>query len=240
MAAGRLFLSAKNAAALDVELMSSGGFSLDQLMELAGLSCAQAVYKAYPPESKNKVLVIAGPGNNGGDGLVAARHLKLFGYEPTVYYPKRPNKDIYNRLFIQLQNLKVPFTEDFESALTSTDQVLDAIFGFSFHPPIRPPFDSVISVLANCSKPIVSVDLPSSWDVDAGPPAEGQLGHGFVPDVLISLTAPKPAAKFFVGEGKRHFLGGRFISKQVAEKWGFELPQYPGVDQIVELPVEQE
>ena len=60
--------------------MGSLGFTLDQLMELAGLSCAEALAKAYPLEAHAKVLVVAGPGNNGGDGLVAARHLTHFGY----------------------------------------------------------------------------------------------------------------------------------------------------------------
>jgi len=55
------------------------GFSIDQLMELAGLSCAEATATAFPERSR-KVLVVAGPGNNGGDGLVAARHLTHFGY----------------------------------------------------------------------------------------------------------------------------------------------------------------
>ncbi|KAK9245261.1 YjeF N-terminal domain-containing protein [Lipomyces tetrasporus] len=240
MAASRvrqMYLSAKNAAALDTELMSSGGFSLDQLMELAGLSCAQAVYKSYPPESKRSVLVIAGPGNNGGDGLVAARHLKLFGYSPTVYYPKRPNRDIYNRLYTQLTNLKVSFTDDIDTAITEADQILDAIFGFSFTPPIRDPFVHVIGLLESSKKPVVSIDIPSSWDVDSGPPNAGEIGAGFVPNVLVSLTAPKPAARFFKG---RHFLGGRFISKELAEKRGFSLPEYPGVDQVVELPTENE
>ena len=57
------------------------GFSVDQLMELAGLSVASAVRAEYPPASHARVLVIAGPGNNGGDGLVAARHLHHFGYQ---------------------------------------------------------------------------------------------------------------------------------------------------------------
>lgn len=56
------------------------GFSVDQLMELAGLSVASAVLAEYPPASHLRPLVIAGPGNNGGDGLVAARHLYHFGY----------------------------------------------------------------------------------------------------------------------------------------------------------------
>lgn len=64
-----------------MELFDQYGFSVDQLMELAGLSVATAIAKEYPNQS-GKVLVCCGPGNNGGDGLVAARHLKLF-----VYYP---------------------------------------------------------------------------------------------------------------------------------------------------------
>lgn len=45
------------------------GYSVDQLMELAGLSCAQALADAFPPSSHRRVLVASGPGNNGGDGL---------------------------------------------------------------------------------------------------------------------------------------------------------------------------
>ena len=69
-------LGAADAAQLDQDLFSECGYSLDQLMELAGLSVAMRVAKIYPDPCK--VLVCCGPGNNGGDGLVAARHLKLF------------------------------------------------------------------------------------------------------------------------------------------------------------------
>jgi NAD(P)H-hydrate epimerase len=53
--------------------------------------------------------------------------------------------------------------------------------------------------------PVLSVDAPSSWDIEKGPPEEGP-GAGFVPDALISLTAPKPLVARFKG---RHFVGGR-------------------------------
>lgn len=46
-----------------------------QLMELAGLACAQTLAKVYPRDTHRRVLVCCGPGNQGGDGLVAARHL---------------------------------------------------------------------------------------------------------------------------------------------------------------------
>ena len=70
--------------AIDEELMGPLGFSVDQLMELAGLSVACSVAVEYPAASHGRALVIAGPGNNGGDGLVAARHLRHFGYSVEV------------------------------------------------------------------------------------------------------------------------------------------------------------
>jgi len=123
-------LSAKNAAALDKDLMSAAGaFSLDQLMELAGLSVSQAVYKVHPPQQGRNVLVACGPGNNGGDGLVAARHLWHYGYNPTVFYPKQSKNELYERLATQLRNLEIPFTDDFEASMRETHHIVDAIFG---------------------------------------------------------------------------------------------------------------
>ena len=72
--------SQQQAQQLDEELMGPLGFSVDQLMELAGLSVASAASTEYPPSTHTRVLVVAGPGNNGGDGLVAARHLHHFGW----------------------------------------------------------------------------------------------------------------------------------------------------------------
>ena len=70
------FLGQKEAQQLDVDLMSPElGFSIDQLMELAGLSCASAIIAEYPTSTHRDVVILAGPGNNGGDGLVCARHL---------------------------------------------------------------------------------------------------------------------------------------------------------------------
>ena len=64
-------------------------------MELAGLSVAESITKVYDAQTYSKVLIVAGPGNNGGDGLVAARHLKHFGYQPSIYYPKPSTKTLF-------------------------------------------------------------------------------------------------------------------------------------------------
>ncbi|KZV60147.1 YjeF N-terminal domain-like protein [Peniophora sp. CONT] len=228
------YLTAKAAQQIDEELMSAAGaFSLDQLMELAGLACAQTLATVYDKEKYPRVLVCCGPGNQGGDGLVAARHLGMFGYRPSIWMPKPGSKDIYKRLHDQCKNMHIPTLEPsadaLKEALPSHDVILDAIFGFSFKPPVRSPFDSALPLLSESKLPIVSVDIPSGWDVERG----NAEGVGLEPDVLVSLTAPKEGARGFKG---RHFLGGRFVPKTLEEKFELNIPPYPGFAQIVELP----
>jgi NAD(P)H-hydrate epimerase len=224
-------LTGPKAAALDKELMSTYAFSLDQLMELAGLSVSQAVFKVHPPSAGKKVLVVCGPGNNGGDGLVAARHLWHYGYKPTVCYPKQSKNELYQRLSTQLKNLDVPFTDDFHGALKETNHVVDSIFGFSFSGEVREPFRDIIEAMENSNVPVLSVDAPSSWSIEDGPPDSGP-GSKFQPEALISLTAPKPLVKHFKG---RHFVGGRFLPSSLAQKYDLDEPPYEGIDQIVEI-----
>ncbi|KAM0326362.1 hypothetical protein ACHAQA_006964 [Verticillium albo-atrum] len=103
--------------------------------------------------------------------------------------------------------------------------------GFSFSGEVREPFPAVIRALEETKLPVTSVDAPSSWDIEDGPPAVG-LGSTFNPTVLVSLTAPKPLVKHFRG---RHFVGGRFVSAAIAKKYNLDLPKYEGVDQVVEV-----
>ena len=107
--------------------------------------------------------------------------------------------------------------------------MVDALFGFSFKPPVRPEFASVVDILKNCGVPVCSVDIPSGWDVENGPPAEG----GINPEMLISLTAPKLCAHHF--KGKYHYLGGRFVPPKLEAAYKLNLPKYPGTELVVAL-----
>jgi NAD(P)H-hydrate epimerase len=216
------YLNAADAAALDVELMSEPGFSLEQLMELAGLAVAEAVYKVVPSESaesKPRILLICGPGNNGGDGLVAARHLTFFGFDCVVLYPKRSSKKHFVNLVKQCEDVGITFVDEFPPE-ANFDAIVDAIFGFSFKGAPREPFKTALEQMQDIQTsrniPVISVDVPSGWNVDEGDVAK----TGFLPQVLVSLTTPKESSRGFPG---RHFVGGRFLPPKLAEKYNIKV-----------------
>lgn len=107
--------------------------------------------------------------------------------------------------------------------------IVDALFGFSFKPPVRKNFLPIMSYLKDAEVPICSIDIPSGWHVEDGPPQE----YAIHPEMLISLTCPKLCAKFF--KGKHHFLGGRFVPDKLKEKYNLGLPQYPGTEYVVKI-----
>ncbi|RWS31286.1 apolipoprotein A-I-binding protein-like protein [Leptotrombidium deliense] len=229
------YLSQEEAINIDKDLFDECAFSVDQLMELAGLSVATAVCISYPIstlESK-KVLVCCGPGNNGGDGLVAARHLQLFGYEPEIYYPKVGKSELFQRLVKQCQQFNIKFL-DASIAYKNYPLIVDAIFGFSYKPPLRPEFSELLQniqkAVGDSNNKLISVDIPSGWNVENGPPADGQTPV-LRPDCLISLTAPKLCAVHF--SGRFHWLGGRFVPPNIIKKYDLKLPLYSKADQCV-------
>ena len=191
--------------------------------------------KAYSDTKKySKCLIIAGGGNNGGDGLVCARHLKLFGYDPSVVYPKRTDKELYKNLVRQCEGMGIEILEQMPSKSGKDLQVnliVDAIFGFGFSGEIRQPYGDILREMKQLEKsiPVVSIDVPSGWDVEKGPVDEQSLQ----PECVISLTAPKLCMKQF--RGKYHFLGGRFVPRALQEKYQLLLPSYSSNEQIVQL-----
>lgn len=224
------YLGQQEAIDVDQELFNEYRFSVDQLMELAGLSCATAIAKCFPDKVGQKVLVCCGVGNNGGDGLVCARHLALFGYKPEVLYVqwRDPSKTLFHNLVHQCERMDIPFIE---TSQVDPDYglVVDALFGFSFKPPVREAFVPIMEALKKTQVPICSVDIPSGWHVEDGCPEEG----GIQPELLISLTAPKKCALKF--KGKFHYIGGRFVPPELEAKYEMCLPKYPGTECCVRI-----
>lgn len=230
-AATMRYLTAEKAAAIDAALMGPAyAHTLDQLVELAGLAVAHAVARHYP--RARPVTLVCGPGNNGADGLVAARHLAHFGRPVAVVAPPRPARPPFPRLLAQLAALGVPVAPG--PALPPADVVVDAVFGFSFAgPDVRAPYAELLRAVNAFRGELVSVDVPSGWFVDGGGRAPGAVRD---PDVLVSLTAPKMCARELDGrDGFAHYVGGRFVPPKLCEELDFEVPLYPGTDGIVKL-----
>ncbi|KAG2374836.1 hypothetical protein C9374_010413 [Naegleria lovaniensis] len=238
-------LNAEESRLIDVALMGEEyGFSNDQLMEMAGMSVAHSCVQTFPlSQFSPKFLVICGPQNNGGDGLVAARHLKHFGYEPVILYPKKESaeKDLFKRLILQCTTLGISIYFSLSEllqnySLTDFTFILDAIFGYSFSGKsgIREPFKTVIETVKKpeySSIPIVCIDIPSGWEIDIIDVDEN-LKLGLRCDILVSLPSPKLCSLNFRG---RHFIGGRFMPPQLLKKFGVDLPPYKGTDIIMEI-----
>ena len=214
------YINAETSANVDKELMGAYNYSIDQLMEIAGLTVAKVVNQEFIKSTKNcKILTLCGPGNNGGDGLVASRYLKEFGNEVDILYPKKNTKNaLYTRLITQCENYEIKISEkiydnkeDYEKIFKNYDIIVDALFGFSFKGEIRQPFKTIIEAMKKFENKIISVDIPSGFDID-----KGNIFNTFIPKGLVSLTLPKLCSKDFKGE---HFLGGRFVPKKLFEKF---------------------
>uniref|UniRef100_A0A3B4AMV3 ApoA-I-binding protein 2 n=1 Tax=Periophthalmus magnuspinnatus TaxID=409849 RepID=A0A3B4AMV3_9GOBI len=223
------------AAAIETELLKDYRFGQQQLIEIWGQACALAITKAYPLSSLSKkqptVLVICGPDQNGSIGLVCARHLRIFEYEPTIYHPKRSSQSLHQDFTVQCEKMDIPFlsylpTEQVQLINDAYNLVIDAMLGPEADiSNIKEPYSGILGTLKQVKIPIASVDVPS-WD------EEEATQDGIHPEVLISLTAPKKCAACFSG---KHYLAGRFLPYDIQKKYELNLPDFPGTDTLIEL-----
>lgn len=129
------------------------------------------------------VIILAGPGNNGGDGLVMAKVFSLYGFtDVSVWVPKTKQTELVE----QLEHCGCKLVRDVPR-LEQYAVVIDCIFGFSFKAgTIRPPYDGVIRQFKSIQTKLISVDAPSGQDIDGD-----VYAVDFVPAAVISLSAPK-------------------------------------------------
>jgi NAD(P)H-hydrate epimerase len=144
-------------------------------------------------------------------------------------YPKKTDKDLYLKLLRQCSNYSITLTSnDVIDNFNKYDLIIDCMFGFSFKGDVRPPFDEIIKVniiliekkLNETKVKIVSVDIPSGWDVE-----KGNTMSTFNPQMLISLTLPKLGMINYNGI---HYVAGRFVPSSLINKYNLKMPKYEG------------
>lgn len=153
------YLNQDDATNIDLELITEHNYTIEQLIELAGMSCAHAISKCYELSSiEKRILICCGPGNNGARGLVCARHLVILGYQCTIYYPCRNDDEIlYRSLLGQCNNFgsAINFIETCPSDDWDYSLIVDALFGYKFRPPVREIFLPIVRTLEAAAIPII-------------------------------------------------------------------------------------
>jgi NAD(P)H-hydrate epimerase len=170
------------------------------LMENAGAAVAQFIVERYP--GANRIAVLCGKGNNGGDGFVVARKLHRAGRVVEVLLLAAPGAlqgdaaCMFERL--PVRPIVVQSEQDLQAessrSLGNCDLLVDAILGTGFHPPVKGLYAAAIAAMNRTCSPIVAVDIPSGADADLTTPQEGEkIARA---DAIVTFTATRPAHVF--------------------------------------------
>jgi NAD(P)H-hydrate epimerase len=192
-------LTAAEMGVVDRRTVDSFGISLDVLMENAGGAVAAFCLRQYP--AARHIAVLCGKGNNGGDGLVAARVLARSGKAVRVVLLGRGDAlkeeaaRAFNRLRADSSASIIEISKDSElpDALGNVELLIDAIVGTGFKPPLRGLALAARDFVRELDVPAVAVDLPSGWDADS---REQTVPEAFRADAVVTFTAPKLAHVF--------------------------------------------
>ena len=165
-------LTAAEAAALDAAALGRG-IEPAALMERAGDAVARAALAVAGGRYGRRVTVVCGPGNNGGDGAVAARLLHAWGCAVEVVAvggpPTREPASAARRSLEASGVPFLPFTRDgLARALARSDAAVDALVGIGFHGPAEGDVAAAIAAIDDAGCPVVSVDVPSGLDATTG------------------------------------------------------------------------
>lgn len=250
----KLFTVAQMVAA--EKAADAAGVSYAQMMETAGESVAEALMVRYPI-GQARVLVLVGPGNNGGDGLVAARHLAQAGADVLCYLavPRDPTRDAH---VAQLQQMGVLLVEAgfdqrfrvLRTRLAVTDVLVDALLGTGVSRPIGGELaklmQQVAAGLAQRRNELRERAQPGLISLAALPERETAVAHPFITAVdcpsglhcdsgeLDALAIPAHLTVTFAGPKPGHFLfpGAGACGELVVADIGIP----PELPQVAELP----
>jgi len=165
-------ITARQMKAIDQAAVERLGIPSAVLMENAGRGAAEAILKTLRRIEDPKVVIVCGPGNNGGDGFVAARHLMIRGIRPKVFVltdeaALKGDAAMNARI---LKNLKLPLTFDrpAPSVLKNADLVVDAVFGIGLGRGITGAMKDAIERINAHARRVMALDIPSGLDADTG------------------------------------------------------------------------
>ncbi|MGC8549840.1 MAG: NAD(P)H-hydrate dehydratase [Acidobacteriaceae bacterium] len=173
------------------------------LMRAAGAAVARFVLREYA--GLDRIVVLCGRGNNGGDGFVAAHYLRHAGRRVTVFLLGRPEDlhgdarqayELWHGWRGRVELLDEPMALDgkaFQEAMTQAELCVDAVMGTGARPPLRGMAAALREILNQLDFPVVAVDLPSGWDADS---REQSAPGAFRANAVVTFTAPKLAHAF--------------------------------------------
>jgi NAD(P)H-hydrate epimerase len=196
-------VTATQMAEVDRITVEELGFDVLQIMETAGRAVALFVRRLLGGDPREKrIVVLCGTGGNGGDGMVAARHLANWGAVVEIFLSKRPERGPALHQLTILERLGFAIHEPGESAsLPPADLIVDALLGFSLAGAPRGETARLIEIANRHDAPVLAVDLPSGMDATSG--------EGFEPCIhataTLTLGLPKtgliiPNARKITGE----------------------------------------
>lgn len=190
-----ILLTAQEMQAVDAFAMEQMGISSRLLMENAGRKVAEVICEHFKSAISRSVLVVCGPGNNGGDGFVAARYLAQWSVPVQIVClcPENAYKADSLANLQLVRDLSIFFCTDeaqvpkLRQLLEGCGLVVDAIFGTGLKREVAGLFFQAISAINQAKRPVVAVDMPSGLSADSGIP----LGQA----VRASLTVTMQYAK---------------------------------------------
>lgn len=181
------------------------------LMENAGLQIVKEIKARFPQIDKEKIVILAGKGNNGGDGLVVARHLFNQGYDPYLLLLSQKkelkgdaalNLGIAEKIGVKITEIaSLKEWENQKENLFQAALVVDAIFGTGLTKPAKGIYAAVIEDINRAKAFKVAVDIPSGLSSDTFQ----IVGPCVKADLTVTLAAPKiahifPPAEEYIGE----------------------------------------
>jgi len=184
-----------------IDRATAGRFGVPSLtlMENAGSAVTHFILSEHP--RRQRVSVICGKGNNGGDGFVVARQLEESGRVVRVLLlcgPEELRGDaarMFEKLKILPLVVREPGVLDSPDAtpVFDADLIVDAILGTGFGPPLSPLYAAAIARMNGSRAAIIAVDIPSGAEADRMQPPTGAVARA---DAVVTFTAPRPAHVF--------------------------------------------